>query len=192
MRQRELIPAHPVVSHQKPASETLAGTEACVCRSRLADLNQKSLDVQQKAVLHLWPRHHDAPEVLSREAQRFAWALDDHSVGSAVASEHDRDANQALAASHSDFHGRVGNGFGDSGGKPLLDEIDELDLSIWKDECVAMAERDWLQVGMHEVEVVGSQCTEYAIAGDQVSEVRHALALPRSTELLLIKNAGAL
>jgi hypothetical protein len=43
-----------------------------------------------------------------------------------------------------------------------------------------MAERDWLQVGMHEVEVVGSQCTEYAIAGDQVSEVRHALALSGS------------
>src|SRR5215217_8897280 len=143
--------------------------------SRLADLNQESLDVEQKAVLHLSPSHHDAPEVLSRNAQRVAWTLDDDPVGSAVASEHDRDTNQALAASHSDLHGRVGSGLGDSGGKPLLDEIDEFDLSIRKDESVAMAERDSLQVGMHEVEVVGSQCTEYAIAGDNVGEVRHAL-----------------
>src|SRR5829696_10268441 len=60
---------------------------------------------------------------------------------------------------------------------PLLDEIDELDLSIRKDESVAMSKRDSLQVGMHEVEVVGSQCTEYAIPGDHVGEVRHAPAL---------------
>src|SRR5215208_397721 len=68
VRQRKLIPAHPVVSHQKPASETLAGAEACVCGSRLADLNQESLDIEQKAVLNLWPSHRDALEVLSREA----------------------------------------------------------------------------------------------------------------------------
>src|SRR5829696_1354790 len=115
--------------------------------------------------------------VLSRDAQRFAWTLDDDPLGSSVASEHDRDTNQALAASHPDLRGRVGSGFDDSGGKPLLDEIDEPDLSIGKDESVAMAKRDSLQVGMHEVEVVGSQCTEYAIPGDHVSDVRHAPAL---------------
>src|SRR5829696_3395346 len=108
----------------------------------------------------------------TRNASPGPWTM------TSVASEHDRDTNQALAASHPDLRGRVGSGFGDSGGKPLLDEIDELDLSIRKDESVAMAKRDSLQVGMHEVEVVGSQCTEYAIA------LRLA---PRSTELLLIK-----
>jgi len=183
VRQWKLIPAHPVMSHQKPASETLAGAKACVCRSRLADLNQESLYVEQKALLHPWPSHYDAPKVLSRDAQRFAWTLDDDSVGSAVASEHDRDTNQPLAASHSDLHGRVGSGFGDSRGKPLLNEIDELNLSIRKGESVAMAEWDLLQVGMHEVEVVGSQRTEYAITGDHVGEVRHALASPARTAL---------
>jgi hypothetical protein len=129
------------VGHQEPASEALASREASVCRSRLADLNQKRLNVEQESCLHLWAGRHDTSKVISSDAHGFACALDHNSIRRAVGSEHNRDAHHSFAPNQSDFDVRIRRRFGDGGSKPLLDEIDGFDWSIRSNENHAEAAR---------------------------------------------------